>query len=389
VSFESGLNSAQIYDFAAGDLYGQNVSRGGPQFVATQPYYPGVNDSLGGDPHGQKFNPNVFTVYAPWQNSRDRQQASIARGEQIFNTQPLTISDVPGLTTGTQTIAGTCTTCHDTPNVGDHSLPLPLDVGAIAGQFQDSSYVYHGFVRNWDGSFATFDAPGAGTSANQGTLAFDINPVGMTAGVYIDASNVYHGFVRSRNDFATFDPTGSVFTYVCEETCLKWDGTVAGFYYDSSFISHGFVREVDGTITSFDAPSAAFGTVAASINAAGIITGYSVDSNLVAHGFLRYPDGSFTTYDDPDAGAGTTPPQGTYPFSISFGGATTGQYFDASGNGHGFERFPDGRFANFDAPHAAPGSAAGTRPSTNNFAGEVAGWYVDVGGLNHGFLWVP
>ena len=24
---------------------------------------------------------------------------------------------------------GNCTTCHDTPNVGDHSLPLPLDIG--------------------------------------------------------------------------------------------------------------------------------------------------------------------------------------------------------------------------------------------------------------------
>ena len=24
---------------------------------------------------------------------------------------------------------GTCTTCHDTFNVGNHSLPLPLDIG--------------------------------------------------------------------------------------------------------------------------------------------------------------------------------------------------------------------------------------------------------------------
>jgi cytochrome c peroxidase len=26
-------------------------------------------------------------------------------------------------------IMGTCTTCHDTPNVGNHSVPLPLDIG--------------------------------------------------------------------------------------------------------------------------------------------------------------------------------------------------------------------------------------------------------------------
>jgi cytochrome c peroxidase len=129
VSFEMALNSAQTYDFFAGNLYGQNGSQGGPQFLPTQTYYPGINDSLGGNPQGQPFNPVVFTVYDSWQNSRNAQQASINRGQQIFNTQPLTISDVPGLTTGTQQIMGTCTTCHDTPNVGDHSFPLPLDIG--------------------------------------------------------------------------------------------------------------------------------------------------------------------------------------------------------------------------------------------------------------------
>jgi cytochrome c peroxidase len=129
VGFEMALNSAQLFDFFAGNLNGQKGSQGGPQFLPTQQYYPGINDSLGGDPDGKPFNPNVFTIYTPWQNSRNSQQASINRGETIFNTQPLTITDVPGLTTGTQTIVGTCTTCHDTPNVGNHSFPLPLDIG--------------------------------------------------------------------------------------------------------------------------------------------------------------------------------------------------------------------------------------------------------------------
>jgi cytochrome c peroxidase len=127
VNFEMALNSAQLADFAAGDL--SRHANGGARFLATQPYYPGINDSLGADPNGNQFTPNVFTLYSSWLNSRNRQQASIARGEQIFNTQPLTISNVPGLTTGTQTIAGTCTTCHDTFNVGNHSFPLPLDIG--------------------------------------------------------------------------------------------------------------------------------------------------------------------------------------------------------------------------------------------------------------------
>lgn len=129
VSFEMALNSAQMTDFYAGKLYGQNGSQGGPQYLPNQPYYPGMNDSLGGDPHGGKFDPNAFTIYTAWRNSNNRQQASIARGQDIFNNHPLTISDVPGLTTGDQQIVGTCTTCHDTPNVGNHSFPLPLDIG--------------------------------------------------------------------------------------------------------------------------------------------------------------------------------------------------------------------------------------------------------------------
>lgn len=127
VGFELALNSAQMLDFAAGSL--SREAQGGAKFLSTQPYYPGINDSLGADPQGKQFNPDVFTIYSSFQNSQNPQRASIARGEQIFNTQPLTISDVPGLTTGNQQIMGTCTTCHDTFNVGNHSFPLPLDIG--------------------------------------------------------------------------------------------------------------------------------------------------------------------------------------------------------------------------------------------------------------------
>lgn len=127
--FELGMTSAQIVSTGAGTLDGPNGAKGGPELLASQPYYPGINDSLGSDPHGNPFNPNVFTTYTFWQNSHNPQQASIARGEQIFNSHPLTISDVPGLTTGNQKIIGTCSTCHDAPSVGGHSLPLPVDIG--------------------------------------------------------------------------------------------------------------------------------------------------------------------------------------------------------------------------------------------------------------------
>jgi hypothetical protein len=39
----------------------------------------------------------------------------------------------------------------------------------------------------------TFDAPGAGTEAGQGTFAKRINAAGVVAGDYVDASYVSHG----------------------------------------------------------------------------------------------------------------------------------------------------------------------------------------------------
>jgi hypothetical protein len=263
------------------------------------------------------------------------------------------------------------------------------DLGVIAGQFENSNYVFHGFVRHPDGSFTTFDAPGAGTSTNQGTLAFNINLEGATAGIYIDGGNVTHGFVRSRaNEFTSFDPPGSVYTYPCEETCLSPDGTITGFYSDATNVTHGFVRDPDGTITEFDAPGAGTGPNqgggGASINPQGTITGYFFDSTNVAHGFVRTRNGNFTEFDAPGATG-----LGTAAFSINLFGAVTGEFFDANNVMQGFYRSAQGVFATFDAPDAGTGAFQGTRPSTDNAQGAVAGWYVDANNLNHGFAWIP
>lgn len=135
VNFEMSLYASQATDTAAGSLRAQGAS-GGPVALSIEPYYPGINDSLGGDPGGS-FTNQVFTLFAPWTDlSGSRQVRStaareqIAAGEAIFNTFPLTITDVGGLndTAGTS-VTGTCSTCHDAPNSGGHSLPLPLDVG--------------------------------------------------------------------------------------------------------------------------------------------------------------------------------------------------------------------------------------------------------------------
>lgn len=127
VNFELALNSAQAFDFEAGDLTDDGAN-GGARYLSTVSFFPGVNDSLG--PPAQ-FTPNAFTIYSKWQYSANPERRSVARGEQIFNTHALTITNVRGLNDALKlpAIPGTCTTCHDTPNVGDHSLPVPLEIG--------------------------------------------------------------------------------------------------------------------------------------------------------------------------------------------------------------------------------------------------------------------
>jgi hypothetical protein len=135
VAFELSTHTAQVVDESAG-LLTAHGAHGGPVFLASAPYYPGINDSLGSNPTGAEFDPNAFALFSSWQDLRNRDRysvarESVARGEALFNSAPLTIQDVKGLNDalGVTTIVGTCTTCHDTPSVGNHSLPVPLDIG--------------------------------------------------------------------------------------------------------------------------------------------------------------------------------------------------------------------------------------------------------------------
>ncbi len=140
VNFELGLTSAQSFSFRGGELDAVGA-QGGPKNLSGQTYYPGTNDSLGADPQGGAFNSTAFTLFNSFDGRRRDARADIAAGEKLFNTRALTISNVRGLndnaalakalgtTVPIAPFQGFCTTCHDTPNVGNHSLPLALDIG--------------------------------------------------------------------------------------------------------------------------------------------------------------------------------------------------------------------------------------------------------------------
>ena len=142
VEFESALFTAQIFDDAAGEL---NAGRahGGPRLLSAQDFYFGINDAVSGDYRtGRLFDSDVFTLYAAWDTmnggehrGRALARRAIARGERLFDTKPIRITGVKGLNDdlSVPVLNGTCTTCHDAPNAGDHSIPAPLDIGVADG----------------------------------------------------------------------------------------------------------------------------------------------------------------------------------------------------------------------------------------------------------------
>jgi cytochrome c peroxidase len=131
VDFEMGLSTAQQYDFKAGFLNAAGAT-GGPVNIQGFPFYIGINDNVN-DPSGPFSNTSML-VYDTWKNSSNPARRAIARGEELFNSKDIVISRVKGLNDNPyfgspDVVTGTCTTCHNTPNMGNHSLAVALDIG--------------------------------------------------------------------------------------------------------------------------------------------------------------------------------------------------------------------------------------------------------------------
>jgi len=139
LDFEKGLMFAQVYDFRAGDLDAHGAT-GGANEIPNIPAYFGINDNFGDFRTHAPFTNIIFTLYQAWTNGGDHSydrfgteaRESIARGEDIFNNKQFTISGVAGLNGSLglpASFVGTCGTCHDSPNAGDHTVPVPLNIG--------------------------------------------------------------------------------------------------------------------------------------------------------------------------------------------------------------------------------------------------------------------
>jgi cytochrome c peroxidase len=152
VNFETALFTAQSFGLFTGPLNSAGAN-GGPMPLASLPFFVSINSSVhallpngpeqpGGlmTPGDGQFTSNIFNLYNAWSALPSYDfRASVARGQAIFNTRPITITGVAGINDdvsdgglvsgGIPSLTGTCGTCHDTPNVGNHSFPTPLNIG--------------------------------------------------------------------------------------------------------------------------------------------------------------------------------------------------------------------------------------------------------------------
>jgi len=245
------------------------------------------------------------------------------------------------------------------------------DVGAITGYYVDSNNVLHGFVRSSRGEITTFDAPNAGTGAGQGTLPQNINSFGEIGGTSFNPSGTYDGWVRHRDgSFTVVDVPGQLETSV---EAVPLAGGAMGLYADPGGAFHVFLYAPDGTFTyPIDAPGAGTqpgeGTIAYQIDPFGAIVGYYGDEANAYHGFVRYRNGIFNEFTV--TGSGTGSAQGTTGYSINPLGTVASYYTDNSGAAHGYVRTFNGDITPFDPP-----GSTSTYVYDINLEGVAPGYY--------------
>ena len=173
-------------------------------------------------------------------------------------------------------------------SIPGNTLALGInDHGRITGYFKDKSG-WHGFIRQQNAVFSTFDAPGAAGN----TFAFGISNKGEIVGRARLANGEDVGFLRKPNgEVNTFSVPGA---RVTQAYGINEQSQVVGTYSDGIRF-HGFLRSPSGQVDSIDVPGATY-TTARGINNRGQIVGH-YQTNDGWHGFRRDPDGTITTID--------------------------------------------------------------------------------------------
>lgn len=164
VDFETSLFTAATFDWKAGATDARRA-QGGPEHLSEQDFYIGINDLFGDSHTHAAFDPVAFDIYDAWDGSRDGDRAAVARGQAIFNTRHISIEGVGGINDNPAFgspahVDGTCTTCHDSPNAGDHSTAVPLNIGIVDPARHGADFPVYTFRNKTTGETVRVTDPG-------------------------------------------------------------------------------------------------------------------------------------------------------------------------------------------------------------------------------------
>jgi hypothetical protein len=129
----------------------------------------GINDSFVAG-----FKNISFTPFDPWESADfpatdtstlTKERGDIGDGELLFYTKPINISGVAGLNDVLKqpVVKGFCTTCHNTPDVGNHSRARFFNIGIAntqANPLFSTEFPIYSFRRNSDGALISVSDPG-------------------------------------------------------------------------------------------------------------------------------------------------------------------------------------------------------------------------------------
>ncbi len=232
VAFETGLFTAQDFDRHAGSL-STVPAAGGP-----------INLSLLGAPNAPEPSP-IFTQYQGWVASTNASQASINRGETIFNTKTFVVNGVAGFNDavvggvpvfggvpGPVTVA--CSLCHNNLDVGSDTIGGPRHLGIGDNSSADKS----GFQTDATVLPPTSDQPLFAFDCPVGSIPYFSNPVTINGTTY--------------DEFQTTDPGMGLITGNCADLGKFKVPRLSGLASRAPYFHNGNAATLNDVVNFYD-----------------------------------------------------------------------------------------------------------------------------------------
>lgn len=156
VDYQLKVFQAQMISREAGPL-NEWGGVGGPVFLSHWGFQEGLNT----DPLDQ----DVFTIFSGWNQPDARRpyaaaRSAIVRGQELFNRKSFLIEGTEGK--GTASFMGACSSCHNTPAVGTHSLPRFFNTGVAEAKRRTKDLPLYTFRNKQTGETLQLSDPGRG-----------------------------------------------------------------------------------------------------------------------------------------------------------------------------------------------------------------------------------